>query len=234
MEYNYKKYTHRHKALKSAMTYLTRFYDNLALDYDGDSVYKSTVDNLTDIKDLCLKIIDRIDSIVSNNSKELNEVKYTYISLVNSAGNFKYLNYQAVIDANKLLDCLVNSTLTKDIFTYEVAEQLPKIILKSLFIYSAQSKDYEYLNYLRTLDVNSVDLSSLIDNVDFGHTALYAMVLYGMLWDTRLKPMGKYHTKYYLEPDSMCKFVSALGITDDVIGYYKTYKEDLIERVGIR
>lgn len=117
MEYNYKKYAHRHKALKSAAAYLTRFYDNLALDYDGDSVYKSTVDNLTDIKDLCLKIVNRIDNIVSNNSKELNEVKYTYLSLVNSAGNFKYLNYQAMIDANKLLDCLVNSTLTTGVLT---------------------------------------------------------------------------------------------------------------------
>ena len=234
MEYNYKKYTHRHKSLKSASNYLSRFYDNLALDYDGDSVYDSTIQNLRNIKELCDKISERIDNIISSNSKELNEVKYTYLSLMNTVGNFNYLNYQAVINASKQIDSLVNHTIIEQPFTYGVAEELPHLILKSVFLCSIQSNDYEYTNYVRSTDIHSIDISSVVNKVDLGHTALYALVLYNMLWDYRLKPMGKYHTKYYLSADSMCDFVRSIGVADTVIDYYKENGITLVERVGIK
>jgi hypothetical protein len=236
MNYNYKRYNHRSKSLKSANSYLSKFFDNLELDYDDEAVYGATVKNLLGIKKLCLKIADRIDIIVSQNSKELNEVRYTYLSVINSAGSFKYLTYQAVVDVSKKIDSLVNPIITDPKFNYSVAEQLPILILKLIFLCSVKSADYEYVNYVHTLNISAVDFNALIGKIDFSQTVMYALSLYGMLWEHKLKPMSKYHGKYYLSPDSMYEFISKFGGTEELLNYYVENKSDntFIEQVGIK
>ena len=236
MDYDYRKYNHRSKSLKSANNYLSRFYENLDLDYDDEVVYDSTVKNLMGIKQLCDSISKRIDTIVSRNSKELNEIKYTYLSIVNSLSTFKYLNYQSVSETSKHIDSLVNNLIANGLFSYDVAEQLPVLIVKLIFIQSIQSVDYEYVRYLHSLNVAEVDINRMISRIDLGTTAMYALVLYDMLWENKLKPMGKYHNRYYLTPDSMYEFVSNLGISGELLNYYTDHKNSnsLIEQVGIK
>lgn len=238
MDYNYKKNNHRSKSLKSANTYLSKFLENLELDYDDETIYDVTIKNLLGIKQLCTAISTKIDTIVSRNSKELNEVKYTYLTVANSVGSFKYLNYQAVVETSKKVEAYINQIITaSDVqFDYIVAAALPSTILKLIFISSIQSNEYEYISYLRSLDLATFNIQQVLSHIDISQSAMYALVLYGMLWEHKLKPMGKYHSKYYLTPDSMYEFVTSLGVSEEFLDYYIKYKNDnsLVEQVGIR
>ena len=236
MEYDYKKYNHRSKSLKSANTYLTKFIENLELDYDEDAIYDATIKNLLGVKQLCDNISKRIDGIVAKNSKELNEIKYTYLSIANSVVNFKYMNYQAVVNAGNSIDSLINSTVSQPEFSYSQAEELPYTILKLIFICSAQSTDFEYVNYLHSLDIHSLSIDKIVGDIDLGTTSMYALVLYHLLWENKFKSMGKYQGKYYLAANSMYEFISNLGVSADLLKYYDKNKGDssIIEKVGIR